>query len=195
MAADANAQLDALIQGLAQNREEAVQEYVGIVMSNSVYPESFPVEHDHSFDSLMRELSVTVGVPPPAAMPTAREFKYARAKDEISEVAVTAKESKDRYANAVNQVAVRTMHEVFESDRVGRIQTIALLVGTTTINPATGLAGFVPFISVAADRGSFTQMDLSKVVPAATLAHLGAVVSKSPLDLVPIDTSKGVRGR
>ena len=190
-----NQALDELIGGLAQNREEAIQEYIGIVMSNSVYPASFPVEHEHAFDSLMRELTATVTVPPPSAVPAVKEYKYVRAKDEIVGAAATAKECKERYANAVAQVALRTIHEVFESDRAGRIQTIAITVGTSAVNPATGLTGFIPFIAVAADRTSFIQFDLSQAVPAATLVHLGAVVSKNPFDLVPIDPSKGVRGR
>jgi restriction system protein len=192
---EANAALDALIGGLAQNREDAIQDYVGIVMSNSVYPDCFPVDHDHTFDSLMRELTATITVPPPSAVPTVKEYKYNKAKDEVAASAATAKECKDRYANAIAQVAVRTIHEVFESDRVGRIQTIAVTVGTTAVNPATGLNGFVPFVAAAADRTSFMQFDLSHAVPSATLQHLGAVISKNPFDLVAIDMSKGVRGR
>lgn len=194
-AASANAALDALIAGLAANREDAVQEYIGIVMSNSAYPDCFPVEHDHTFDSMMRELTVTVIVPPPAALPAVKVFKYNKSKDEIVEVAATAKECKDRYANAVAQVAVRTLDEVFESDRSGRIQTIAMTVGTVAVNPATGLIGFVPFVAVAADRATFIQFDLSQAIPSATLQHLGALVSKNPFELVAIDTTKGVRGR
>jgi restriction system protein len=190
-----NAALDALIAGLAANREDAVQEYIGIVLSNSVYPECFPVEFDHQFDSMMRELTLTVTVPAPATLPTAKEYKYNKAKDEIAATAASAKECKDRYANAVAQVAVRTLHEVFESDRSGRIQTIAVTVGTSAVNPATGLNGFVPLIAAAADRATFTQFDLSQAVPSATLQHLGALVSKNPYELVAIDTSKGVRGR
>jgi restriction system protein len=48
-------------------------------------------------------------------------------------------------------------------------------------------------VVVAADREKFTQFDLSKVVPKATLEHLGAALSKSPSDLTPADTSRGVR--
>lgn len=192
---EANAALDALIVGLAQNREDAIQDYVGVVMSNSVYPDGFPVDHEHTFDSLMRELTVTVTVPQPSAIPAVKEFKYNKAKDEVAGSPATAKECKDRYANAIAQVAVRTIHEVFESDRVGRIQTIAVTVGTPAVNPATGLSGFVPFIAAAADRASFMEFDLSHAVPLATLQHLGAVVSKNPFDLVAIDMSKGVRGR
>jgi restriction system protein len=46
---------------------------------------------------------------------------------------------------------------------------------------------------VAAGREAFTAFDLSNIQPHATLAHLGAAMSKSPFDLAPADTARGVR--
>lgn len=194
-AAEANAALDKLIQGLAYGVEEAIQEYVAIVLSNSVYPEAFPVEHDFEFSSALKELTLTALVPAPDAVPSVREYKYVKAKEEITSTALPQKDVKERYRNAVTQVAVRSIHEVFESDRAGRIQTINLTVATETIDPATGLLRRTPLIAAAADRQTFMSFDLANVVPLATLQHLGAQISKSPYDLTPIDTSKGVRGR
>jgi restriction system protein len=48
---------------------------------------------------------------------------------------------------------------------------------------------------VAAERDSFITFDLHKIVPAATLVHLGAAMSKNPYELVSIDEAPGVRGR
>lgn len=124
-----------------------------------------------------------------------KEYKYVKAKDEISSTALPVKAQKDRYAGAVTQVALRTLHEIFEADRGGKIYSIALMVGTEALSPATGLRETVPLVLVAADRQTFTRFDLSNVVPQATLEHLGAAVSKSPFDLVPADTSRGVRVR
>jgi restriction system protein len=194
-AAEANARLDALVQGLAYGVEEAVQEYVSIVLSNSVYPESFPVEHDFEFSSALKELTLTALVPPPGAIPSIREYKYVKAKDEITSTALPQKDAKERYRSAITQVAVRSIHEVFESDRAGRIQTINLTVATETIDPATGRPKRTPLVAAAADRAAFMSFDLANVVPAATLQHLGAQISKSPFDLAPVDTTKGVRGR
>ena len=53
---EANERLDALIAGLAAGEHDAVQEYVGIVLGNSVYPEISAVEHDYEFDPGTREL-------------------------------------------------------------------------------------------------------------------------------------------
>ncbi len=194
-AAAKNEELTKFINDLAFDVEYAIEDYVGIVLSNSVYPDAFPVEHDHSFDLTTRELTMKVDIPEPAAVPSVKEYKYVKAKDEIAATQLTAKVQKDRYTGAVHQVAVRTLHEVFEADRAGKIHSIALTVGTDTIAPATGQPEYVPLVMVAADRETFNSFDLANVVPKATLDHLGAAVSKSPFDLTPADTSRGVRQR
>jgi restriction system protein len=84
---------------------------------------------------------------------------------------------------------------VFEADRAGKIHSIALTVGVNGVAPATGLPEYVPLIIVAADRPTFSAFDLTNVVPAATLDDLGAAVSRSPADVTPADTSRGVRKR
>ena len=193
-AATANEALDQLVANLGYEVEDAVQEYVSIVLGNSVYPDCFPIDHDFEFDSANRELTLKVSVPAPTEVPSIREFKYNKAKDEIAETALPQKDLKDRYANAVAQVALRSLHEIFEADRAGRIQTIALTVVTSAIDAATGRLTETPLVAVASDRPTFEVLDLSNVVPSATLAHLKANVSKNPFGLVGIDLSKGVRG-
>jgi restriction system protein len=188
-----NEELTRFINDLAFDVESAIQEYVGIVLSNSVYPETFPVSYDHSFDLGTRELTLQVTVPEPSTVPVVKEYKYVKAKDEITSTALPVREQKDRYANAVWQVAIRTLHEVFEADRAGKIHSISLTVGVGRISPATGLPETVPLVVVAAGREAFTAFDLSNIQPHATLAHLGAAMSKSPFDLAPADTARGVR--
>lgn len=192
--AESNAELDQLIANLGYDVEDAIQEYVAIVLGNSVYPDCFPVTHEFQFLSATRELTLKAVVPDPMSVPSVRAYKYVKAKDEIADTPLTQKDQKERYANAVAQVALRTLHEVFEADRVGRIQTISLTVVTSAIDPATGQLVETPLIAVATDRPSFESIDLANVVPTATLAHLNALVSKNPFGLVAIDMSKGVRG-
>jgi restriction system protein len=61
-AAADNAELDRFINDLAFDVESAIQDYVGIVLSNSVYPDGFPVAHDQHFDLAARELTLTATV-------------------------------------------------------------------------------------------------------------------------------------
>lgn len=190
--AEENAALDELIAGLGYGTGDAIQEYVSIVLANSVYPESFPVEHEFDFDAGNAELSLRALLPGPGEMPVIKAYKYTKSSDTITSTELSQKQRKDRYAGAVHQVALRLLHEVFEADRRGFIKTISLELGTNTTDPATGKPAYVPFVAVNTARETFLDIDLSAVVPLATLQHLGAAVSKNPLDLVAINAS-GVR--
>ena len=177
---------------LGYGTADAVQEYLRIVLSNSVYPSHFPVKHEFQFDPATAELQLQVLVPAPDTLPDIKAYRYIKSSDEITGTSLSQKARRDRYTGAVHVVALRSMHEVFEADRRGLVKTISLEVGTETIDPATGREAYIPFVATCAERDSFLEFDLSSVVPAATLAHLGAAISKNPFGLVPADAT-GIR--
>ena len=191
--AEHNAAIDTLVVGLGYGATDAVQEYVGIVLANSIYPESFEIEHEAVFEPETAELRIQVIVPAPDKIRSVKSFRYVKASDEIAEAQLSKKDANDRYAGALHQVALRSLHEIFEADRRGLIQAISLQVGPNAKDPATGRDMFMPLIAVTSPRGQFTEFDLSSVVPSATLQHLGAAVSKTPSALTLVDVA-GVRG-
>ena len=177
---------------LGYGTAESIQEYVAIVLGNSVYPEQFAVQHEFTFEPTAAELALHVRIPEPSQLSSAKRFKYVKASDEILPVASSQKECKDRYASAVHQVALRSIHEVFEADRRGLIRTISLEVVTSAIDPSTGIRADVTLVIAGAERDVFMIFDLSAVVPEKTLVRLGAAMSKNPFGLVPAERS-GVR--
>ncbi|HEV2756298.1 MAG TPA: hypothetical protein VG318_11055 [Actinomycetota bacterium] len=194
-AAETNKKLDELIAGIQYNVEDAIQQYVSIVLENSIFPESFPVEREFDFDAALKELSLTVVVPNPQKLPAEKEFKYVKAKDQVLPTLLPKKDQKERYNSAVFNVALRSLHEIFEADRAGRIQTITMKVCTQAVDPATGTEKNAVLVVAAAEREQFVTFDLANVVPRATLEHLAALVSKNPFDLLDVDGSHGVRAR
>ena len=191
-AGEHNEAIRELIANLGYGIVEAVQEYISIVLSNSVYPDHFPIEYDFDFDPATAELQLRVRVPSPDTLPDTKSYKYTRSSDEITKSTLSQKARKDRYSGAVYQVALRSLHEVFEADRRGIIKTVSLKVGTYTTDPATGRDRFILFVATGAEREAFLELNLSNVVPAATLVHLGASISKNPFGLVNADAS-GIR--
>lgn len=189
---DHNEKVDKLSTDLGYGVAEAIEEYVSIVLSNSVYPDNFPVDYEHDFESETAELKIKVFIPSPDEIPEIKKFTYKKTTDEISESSLSNKVAKDRYESAVHQVALRTIHEVFEADRRGLIKSTSMQVGTTAIDPATGKVGYKPFVAVAAERDAFLELVLEMVVPKQALKHLGASLSKDPRSLVEADTS-GIR--
>lgn len=191
-ATETNRRLDELIANLGYGAAGAVQEYLSIVLANSVYPEHFSVSHEFEFEPTSAELKLKVLVPGPDSIPNIKAYKYTKATDEITATTLPQKACRERYAGAVHQVAIRSLHEVFEADRRGLVTTISLEVGCEATDPATGRLKYVPFVVVGAERKAFQGFDLSAVVPLLTLEHLGAAVSKNPYSLVGVETT-GVR--
>lgn len=190
--AEHNADLDQFISDLSYGVVGAVQEYVAIVLANSQYPDDFQVQHQARFDPDSAELNIAAIIPSPDTISSIKNYRYIKSSDEIAQVPLSQKDAKDRYLGVVQQVALRTLHEVFESDRREVVQSISLELGAEAIDPAVGRTSYVPFLAVSTSREIFSQIDLSAVVPAATLDYLGASVSKNPLGLVPANTM-GVR--
>ena len=185
-------QIDQLIIGLEKGDAHSVEGYIRLVLDNSVYPDEFPVTREFSFSGEFAELALTVYVPGPDSAPSVKSYKYMKASDEIKQTALSAKAIREGYASAVNQVAIRSLHEIFEADRREIIQTIDLKVGTETIDPATGRHNLFTFVAVGAHRASFIELDLERIAPEATLEHMGAAVSPNPYGLKHAKAS-GVR--
>ncbi len=189
-----NAQLDALISALNLGEKAAVEEYFGIVFGNSVYPDPVTIDIEHSYKPEEKELEVALSLPRPEDIPTTKAYKYTKSSDEITESAQSATDQRKRYNGLVHAIVLRTLHEVWESDRLGHVDTIALTAGVEHIDPATGRPTTTPLVAVAAHRGDFESIDLAHVTPVETLKHLKAVVSKNPHALTAIDLPDGVRG-
>lgn len=191
-AAERNRKLDDLIANLGYGVPDAVQEYVSIVLSNSAYPEVFPVTHEFEFLPSSAELHLRVAIPEPGSIPSAKAYKYSKSTDEVSASQLSQKECRERYAGAVAQVALRSFHEVFESDRRGLIRSISLEVGTNAVDPGTGQRTDVTLVYAAAEREQFLALNLAAVIPAVALEKLGASISKNPYGLAAAERP-GVR--
>lgn len=189
-----NAAVDDLIRRLEARDAEAVDEYIGIVLANSVYPESFTIEHEFSYNSELYELELKVTVPEPTSIPGVKRINYVAASDELRTVTLSQKDQRTRYNDAVFATAIRTLHEVFEADRAGHIKSISLEVGTTTINPATGHPDPISFVLAAAERDQFLSLNLANVEVQSALAGISAAMSKNPFALSPVGSnSRSVR--
>ena len=190
-----NRDLDSLISGLRAGTTDAVEEYFSIVLRNSVYPEGIELGLEYDVDPTTREMTMYVDLPTPDELPSEKGFRWVKAKDEITPVAQTQKEQRDRYTRVVASIVLRTLHEIWESDRAGHVDTIALSAGVARPDPATGHDTRTMLVQLAVARLDFEHINLARVEPLEALQHLGAVVSKAPWALTPIPDASGVRHR
>lgn len=187
-----NAEVDEFIANLAYGVEDVVNEYVEIVLSNSIYPDGFEIGRSAKFDAPTAELNILIGIPSPDKIPSIKSFRYIQSSDQIAESSLSQKAQKDRYSSIVDQVTLRTLHEIFEADRREIIKSISLQVGTSAINPATGHTEDYVLAAVSVGRDVFESINLELVEPRAALEGLGASISKNPWGLVSVPVG-GIR--
>jgi hypothetical protein len=109
-----------------------------------------------------------------------------KASDSVSETARPQTQVKALYASVVAQLVIRTLHELFQADSGGHVDTIVINGIVDTVDPGSGRPIQPCLVTVRTTRELFDEMDLAQVEPLACLRHVSAGVSKSPAELLPV---------
>ncbi|MEV0403017.1 restriction endonuclease [Actinoallomurus sp. NPDC050550] len=181
-----NAEIDKFEQDFRAGDSDAVARFFTLILDSSPYPEGFPHRTRAIYRTEPRELVVEYELPPQSVIPDERDYKYVQSRDEIDNVARPVKETKDRYARLVAQIALRTLHEVFAGDPAAIVKVASFNGHVSTTDPATGQPVRPCLISVSAEKDLFSTFRLADVEPVACLKKLNALVSPHPYDLEPV---------
>ncbi|WP_034754975.1 restriction endonuclease [Janthinobacterium lividum] len=166
---------------------DAVVTYCDMVLSRSEYPlNDFPQEFRVAYDGLNGTLAVEYELPLISIVPTTSEFRYVKSKDSIESKIRKPSEIQDIYRQLIAEIALRTMHELFEADQASAIKVLAFTGIINTHDPATGHDIRVPVISVRTARDTFLAINLQRADPVACLRTLGAHVSPRPEELLAV---------
>ena len=184
--AEHNANVKSFITALHAGEPDAVVEYFNLVLGNSVYPDGFPQRYRLAYVPESKQLVAEYNLPTLDVIPSIREYRYVKSKDEITSVSRPAKDIKALYLSIVIQITLRTLHELFEADRTGWLDVVVFNGIASTTDPATGKPIKPCLITVRTTRETFIDIDLAKVEPSACLSYLNASVSKKPDELAPV---------
>lgn len=176
-----NAEVDAFRSAFEARDPKAIVDYFSLVLAASRYPDRFPQAHKVAWVPESKQLVVEYDVPPFDVIPEAKAYRYVKAKDEIVASPRPAGQRKSLYASVVAQVALRTVHELFEADRSEYVESIVLNAHVDSIDPRTGQAIRPCLVTLRTTRENFAALDLSRVTPEACLRGLNAAVSKEPV--------------
>jgi restriction system protein len=181
-----HAEIDAMKADLDRGDPEAIRSYFDMVLSRSVWPDGFPQRFALAHDPSSKLLAIEYELAAFSIVPVEKSYKYIKARDVIEPVAETAARRKALYTSVVARSAIRIVHEVFEADRRGQIETIVLNCVVDTIDLATGQRQKPCIVSLRTTANVFRNINLVAVDPASCLQGLSAAVSSSPADLAPV---------
>jgi restriction system protein len=181
-----NAEVDDFEQRYRDGDADAIVAYNNMVLERSEYPDGFPEEFSVAYVRESKELVVDHELPLPSIVPAAQEVRYNKTKDEFEEKPRKATEIRDVYEDVVSSVALRTVHEIFEADQHGAIETVTFNGFVQTVDPSTGRDIKPYLISVRTTRERFFELDLRRVDKRACLRNLGAQLSPRPSEIQPV---------
>ena len=165
---------------------EAIIDYFTVVLEASLYPDDFPRHAKLAFVPESNQLVIEYDLPPFDIVPEIGLHKYVKTKDEITTSSRAATQRKALYSSVIAQVTIRTIHELFEADRLEHVETIILNGYVDAIDRGTGRQLRECLVTVRVTRDVFLGFDLSKVDPTACLKVMNAGVSKTPEELAPV---------
>ena len=166
--------------------QEAIADYCDAVLSNSVYPDYFPKEWDIHYNADANTILVEYALPAPESLPTLKEVQYIQSKDDYKESYISDKERDAIYDSLIYQMTLRTIHELFESDKVGALEAVAFNGIVTSLDKTTGHDATACILSILVRKEPFREINLRSIDPKACFKKLKGVAASSLVGLTAV---------
>ncbi|MGB6092416.1 MAG: restriction endonuclease [Moheibacter sp.] len=160
-----------------QKDKNAILQYCELVLYNSEYPDSFPKDFELEYNPENNLLIIEYILPAPEDFPKLSEVKYIITRKELKEYFISDTQLSKMYDRAIYNICLRTLHEIFEADKVDAIDLIVFNGWVETINKATGKKEINCIVSLQATKEEFIQIELANVDPKACFKSLKGVGS------------------
>lgn len=178
--------VDELERRFASGDPEAVVESITEAVTELSWPFEPAGDPRVAFSGESRQLVVELELPTMDVVPEVREYRYVKARDEITTSAMPATERKRLYASLIAQITLRTLNAAFRADPDGVIETVVVNGHVQSVDKRTGQSIHPCLVTVRAGRDRFNELNLELVDPAECLKGLNASISRSPAELVPV---------
>jgi len=165
---------------------DAILEYCDMVLSNSNYPESFPKEYELDYNSENGILIIDYLLPSIENIPNIKEVKYIQSRDQITENYISESEMNKIYDDVIYQIALRTIHEIFEADIVKAISAVVFNGWVQSIDKSTGKEIRPCIASLQVKKDEFLSINLSNVDPKSCFKSLKGISSSRLYSLTPV---------
>lgn len=188
-----NAIVEELAASVSRGEPTSVLEHANLVLEASDYGGLFEKSFTVQYDSEQKLLKVEYRLPNQDQLPNVKSVKFNKASGELIETEISNRDAKANFERASYQIALRTLHELFEADIWLNIQNILFNGVVEYFDKRTGREVCACILSVLTDRESFEQIDLARVeskacfkslkgISAANLAVLSAIAPVLEMD-------------
>jgi len=132
------------------------------------------------------ELVVDYELPTVSCVPKGSEYRFVKAQDTVEVRQRKHTEIGQSYQAVIAAIGLRTLHELFTSDRRSYLDVIVFNGYVNAVDPATGKDVRPYLISLRVTKEHFSEIDLGRIEVRACLRNLGAHVSPRASELVAV---------
>lgn len=182
----ANTVIDELKDRWMAGEPDAVIEHANLVLERSSLPEIVSKNFDVAYEGESKTLVLHYQLPDPDDLPLTKTVRYVAATGELQETKISQKDAKDLFDDCCYQLCLRTIHEIFEADTPGHVETIVFNGFTDTVDRATGKNAVAIIMSLMANKTDFLEIDLARVEPKACFKSLKGVAASTLSGLAAI---------
>jgi restriction system protein len=165
---------------------DAIREYCGLVLQRSLYPSQFPAQVELNYNPDNKILVVDYRLPAPSDIPTLESVRYVKSTGHFKEKHISRTAHQKLYDQVAYQIAIRTIHELYEADQASHLASVVFNGFVHTIDPATGKEITPCILSVQANQEEFQSLVLENVDAKACFRRLKGVGSSKLHALAPV---------
>lgn len=183
--ADAAA-VETLKQNYLRGNTEAIVEYCEIVLSRSSYPAFCEREFQFDYSIDQKVGVVDLLLPNPDSIPKIKSAKYVASSNTIEYASLKEKEVTQLYDEIIYQIALRTVHELFEADVAGAIEALVFNGFVNYIDRSNGHEVKACILTLHVNKDAFVKINLGSVVPSQCFRGLRGVAAPQLATLTPV---------
>ncbi len=150
---DFNNKIDLMKAEYLEKKPHSIIENCDLVLNNSKYPDYFPKTYELDYNPDKQLLIIDFCLPQIESLPRTKSVKYVKTEDNFKETSISNTALNQLYSSVVFQIAIRTVHEIFEADIVNAISTVCF-------NGYVDNDKIEYIISYQADKETFNKLNL-----------------------------------
>ena len=181
-----NIKIDHLRAAWNEGEPEAVIEHACLVLDASEYPSWINTSYQLQYDVDDKLLKIQFLLPSLQTVNIPKTVRFIKSTGELKETSRTQKEQKDYFDSLCYQIALRTVHEIFEADSADNIANVLFNGVVESIDPATGNLTSATIMSALFDKPKFLEVNLERVDPKACFKTFNGVSASSLAGLAPV---------
>ena len=181
-----NLKIDHLKAKWGEGDPDAVIEHACLVLDASEYPSWINTSYQLQYDAGEKLMKVQFLLPPLETVNIPKSVKFVKSTGELTETARPKKEQQEYFDSLCYQIALRTVHELFEADTAENIASILFNGVVEGIDPATGNESSTTIMSAVFEKAKFIEVNLERVDPKACFKSFNGVSAASLAGLAPV---------